>query len=156
MNALLAIAAALSFLPDPNLTPGVVDTNVTAEMLRVPAFIKARRNVPVSEKKEVFARYGIPWSQHSRFEIDHYVPLCIGGVNTISNLWPEVWGGKYGAHAKDRIECFLHRRVNKGQMTLQEAQSAFLDGPWTNAFSKYGLKPGLRTTVFKLTHKAVK
>lgn len=155
MNVAVLLFAA-SFLPDPKLTPGVVDTNVTAQMLRSPKFIKARRHVGEAEKRLVFQRYGIPWEQHKSFEVDHYVPLCIGGQNTISNLWPEPWSGPYGAHAKDRLEVYLHRRVNKGQMTLQEAQACFLNGTWTNAYNAAGFKPGLKQRVFTITHRPVK
>lgn len=149
--------AQSAVLPRPDLTPGEVDPAVTAAMLRNPAFIKARRHVRESEKKEIFRLYGVPWSERAKYEVDHYVPLCLGGKNSRGNLWLEPWNGQFGAHTKDRLEIFLHRRVNKGQMSLSQAQAEFLNGPWTNALAKYGIAPsGLRNTVFKVTHKAVK
>lgn len=155
-TSILTSLTLCAILPLPSLTPGVVNTNVTAALLRSPKFIKAARSVPESEKREVFQRYGIDWSQRSKFEIDHYLPLCLGGMNTVSNLWPEHWNGIYGAHAKDRLEVYLHRKVNKGTISLQEAQDAFLKTSWTNSFVKYGLKPGIKTKLFPLIHKAVK
>lgn len=150
------VQAQPSVLPRQDLTPGIADPSVSAEQLRHPSFIRKRRNVPLAEKKLVLQRYGIPWSQHRLYEIDHDLPLCLGGMNTISNLWPEPWAGPYGAKFKDRLEVYLHRRVNKGQMTLQEAQACFLTEPWTNAYNRAGFKPGLKQRVFSITHRPVK
>jgi len=148
---------AANWLPDPKLTPGEVDPTVTLEMLRSPAFIKSRRNVPISEKKAIFRLYGVPWSERAHYEVDHYLPLCLGGKNSRANLWLEWWDGPFGAHTKDRLEMYLHRQSLKGTITLKEAQSAFLDGPWTNALAKYNIKvSGTRNALFKLTHRAVK
>lgn len=155
LNNFLA-AFAFSVLPIPELTPGVVNTNVTAEMLRSPQFIKASRNVPESEKKEVFRRYGIPWEQRSKHEIDHLIPLCLAGDNSISNLWCEPWSGRWGARTKDRLEVYLHKQVNSGKLSLSDAQTMIATN-WTNAFIKCGLSNSkLKTALFKLTHKAVK
>lgn len=152
----VSLCNAQSILPNKNLTPGIADKSISAEQLRHPAFIRSRRHVSEQTKREVFQRYGIPLEQHRQYEIDHFLPLCLAGENSISNLWPELWVGPYGAHAKDRLELYLHRRVNKGQMTLQEAQNCFLTEPWTNAYNRAGFKPGLKQKIFSVTHRPVK
>lgn len=148
-------AVAVLILPLPSLTPGVVNTNVTAEMLRSPKFIKAARNVPESEKREVFRRYGIPWEQRSSFEVDHLIPLCLAGSNSISNLFPQLYSGPWNARQKDRLEMYLHRQVLKGKMNLSEAQQAIALN-WTNAYVKAGLKQGIKQHVFNATHSREK
>lgn len=154
LNNFLA-ALALSVLPIPELTPGVVNPDVTAQMLRSPKFIKAARNVPESEKREVFRRYGIPWEQRKNFEADHLVPLCLGGANTISNLWPQLYTGPWNARQKDQLEIYLHRQVNSGKMGLADAQYAIAHN-WTNAYVKAGLNKPLKKVLFKLTHRREK
>jgi len=63
----------------------------------------------------------------SDYEEDHMIPLELGGHPTDPrNLWAEPWDGPNGAHAKDKIENKLHRKVCKGQMTLEEARAAML------------------------------
>lgn len=129
------------YLPDPKLSPGVVDTNVTAEMLRHPKFIKASRNVPESEKKEVFRRYGMDnKTPPCPCEIDHIISLELGGSNSISNLFPQPYIGLWNARLKDRLENYLHRQVLSGKMTLPEAQFA-ISHDWTNAYLKAGFVP---------------
>lgn len=109
-------------LPDPKLTPGVADPSVTVEQLRSPAFIKAARNVPASEKAKVYAEYGIKTHRAGQYEVDHLISLELGGSNDIRNLWPQSYTGTWNAHLKDRLENELHRRMLAGTITLDEAQ----------------------------------
>lgn len=47
-----------------------------------------------------FARYGLPWSERSRYEDDHLVPLCLGGSDTMANRWPELRWGEWNAYKR--------------------------------------------------------
>lgn len=72
----------------------------------------------------------------SDYEEDHLVSLEIGGNPTSpDNLWPEPWVGKYGAHAKDRLENALKRDVCSGKMTLAEAQHEIATD-WIGTYQK--------------------
>lgn len=62
---------------------------------------RTERNVSTSEKKEVFRRSGIPWSQRHNYIVDHIVALENGGTNDISNLQLQ---SKEAAKAKDKQE----------------------------------------------------
>ena len=62
----------------------------------------------MSEKEQVFAEYGIDWSLHSGYEVDHVISLELGGSNDISNLFPESYSIEYGARIKDRLENYVH------------------------------------------------
>lgn len=89
----MTLCNAQSVLPNKSLTPGIADPSVSAEQLRHPSFIRKRRNVPLAEKKLVLQRYGIPWSQHRLYEIDHDLPLCLGGMNNDQQPLARALGG---------------------------------------------------------------
>jgi len=40
-------------------------------------------------RKEVFARYGIPWSERNGWTVDHLIPCELAGASTLANLWPQ-------------------------------------------------------------------
>ena len=61
-------------------------------------------------------------SRAELFEVDHLIPLELGGDNSIANLWPEAAEPTPGFHEKDRVENYLHRRVCEGAMSLADAQ----------------------------------
>jgi hypothetical protein len=108
-------------LPDPACSPGAVLTT-DAHVICVAGYTKTVRDVPISEKKEVFAEYGIDWAQHSGYEVDHIISLELGGSNDISNLYPESFTIQYGAHTKDQFENYLHDQICSGNMPVEEAQ----------------------------------
>lgn len=135
---ILLCAANWPDLPDPKLTPGKT-TDVIVKKLCTPGYSKTARNVPESEKKEVFKLYGVPYSEHSRFEIDHEISLELGGSNEIENLWPEHYAEPNGAHDKDKLENRLHWNVCHGKMSLKDAQEAVTHN-WMEQFKKENLK----------------
>jgi hypothetical protein len=71
-------------------------------------------------RKEVFARYGLPWSEHSAWTVDHLIPCELSGASTLANLWPQRIAD---AERKDRLEEKLHELALSGQLDLHEAQS---------------------------------
>jgi hypothetical protein len=70
----------------------------------------------------VFAEYGIDWSFHSGYEVDHIISLELGGSNDISNLYPESYSIQYGARVKDKFENYLHREVCADRLPIAVAQ----------------------------------
>src|SRR6516162_10109670 len=65
-------------LPDPKLTPG--DTfDVTAEDVCVPGYAKKVRAVPAWLKRQAYAEYGITQYKTGDYEVDHLIPLSLGG-----------------------------------------------------------------------------
>lgn len=116
----IGAGSSVAYLPDPRLTPGAT-LPVTAGQL-VAGYASKVRNVPASEKRKVYAEYGITTHRRGEYEVDHLISLELGGSNDIRNLWPESYAGTWNAHLKDRLENELHRRVVSGQMPLAEAQ----------------------------------
>ena len=93
------------------------------------------RNVPSSENAAVYARYGIPHVPY-KHEVDHLISLEIGGSNSIRNLWPEPYAGRWGARTKDVLENRLHDLVCSGQLSLRSAQHQEASN-WVAAYRRY-------------------
>ncbi len=108
--------------PDPRCTPGAVFSGVSSAQLCVAGYTKTVRNVPASEKVQVFAEYGITSHAPGQYEIDHLISLELGGNNELANLWPEAASPLPGFHQKDKVENYLHDKVCSGAMSLKDAQ----------------------------------
>lgn len=141
--ALLALPVFAGDLPDPALTPGVVNPAVTQANIRATICVSgwtATIRPPVSYtnkmKRQQMAALHLA-GPTSAYEEDHRLPLEIGGHPTDpKNLWPEHWAEPWGAHAKDRLENLVHRKICGGQMSLAQGQAIFL-GDWIAAYQKY-------------------
>ena len=131
--------AANQILPDSACTPGAILTTNTAVICKV-GYTKTVRDVPLKERKQVFAEYGIPYSQHSKYEVDHLISLELGGSNDISNLWAEAGSIVSGSLTKDKFENYLHSQVCKGNITITEAQ-AEISGNWLQYYSAVPAAP---------------
>jgi hypothetical protein len=70
------------------------------------------------------------------YELDHYVPLEIGGHPTDPrNLWPQSWPE---ARLKDKLEYALNRAVCGNRMTVSAAQHCLLDQLWQACARRIG------------------
>jgi hypothetical protein len=98
-------------VPDPKLTPGDA-FEATVQDLCVHGYTKKVRNVPAEMKREVYREYGIASHENGDYEVDHLIPLELGGSNSIKNLWPESHRtSPWNAQVKDRLEGKLHELV---------------------------------------------
>jgi|SRR5579859_3569762 len=124
-------------LPDSACTPGAIFPNATQQQICVSGYTRTVRNVPFSEKDQVYAEYGIFHHSSGQYEVDHLVPLELGGSNDISNLWPEAADPTPGYHQKDKVENYLHDQVCSGAVALQDAQKEIA----TNWLAVYNRMP---------------
>jgi hypothetical protein len=108
-------------LPDAACTPGAVFPNVTADQICKPGYTSSVRSLPAQVSRAVYAEYGIFQRSTGEFEVDHLVPLEIGGSNDIANLWPEAAAAP-GFHQKNQVENYLRDQVCAGRMPLTDAQ----------------------------------
>jgi len=123
-------------LPDPSLTPGST-FGVSAEDICVPGYTKKVRNVPEAIKREVYQEYGVTSHGPGDYEVDHLIPLELGGSNSIKNLWPESHRtSPWNAQVKDRLEDKLHKLVCSGQLDVKTAQQAIASN-WIEAYKMY-------------------
>ena len=138
-NASAATCQAHNGLPDSSCTPGDRDPRVTpgtlADTICVKGWSKSVRpakNVTDQIKRERMAAYGVE-PPAGQYELDHLIPIELGGASTVANLWPEQWDGPLGAHQKDRLEDRLHSLVCTGRMQLDAAQQVFATD-WVSAY----------------------
>ncbi len=109
-------------LPDSACTPGALMPGATVDKICVSGYASSVRNVPTSEKDQVYAEYGIASHYSGQYEVDHLVSLELGGSNDIANLWPELASPTPGFHQKDQVENYLHDQVCSGKISLATAQ----------------------------------
>lgn len=126
-------------LPDPSCTPGQVITSDKATVC-TPGYSNAHRFSKVAAaiaKTRLMARYGIPESMRSVYELDHLIPVSLGGSNADANLWPEpnhdamrARRSTYVLNDKDALESRMKRRVCSGRVAIADAQHGF-STDWT-------------------------
>jgi hypothetical protein len=135
-----APADDLPTMPNPALTPGAVETTDAGQVC-APGYAKAHRHVPTVLRDHVFAAYRVPLSDGYRVELDHLVPLELGGASVAANLWPEAFSGPLNARIKDQLENRLHTLVCAGQLPLEQAQHEIASN-WIAAHRRYVGTPG--------------
>ena len=132
--ALTITPAAMAQLPDTTKTPGSAD-RVKPERLCAAEFAAAARPVSDWQRTVALERYGIrPELFHG--DLDHLVPVALGGTNDPDNLWPFHPGGTFTLDAKTALAAKLKEMVCGGSLTLKDAQSAFRKD-WTKAYQRY-------------------
>ncbi len=114
---------ARNALPDSACTPGAILPQATKEQICTPGYSSSVRDVPNQVKDQVYAEYGITQHGPGEYEVDHLVPLELGGSNDIANLWPEAAEPRPGFHEKDKVENYLHDQMCAGAIPLQQAQT---------------------------------
>jgi hypothetical protein len=148
----LGQAQGLQLYPNRQLTPGAINPRLTPTYLCSHP-TSDRRNVPVALKKQVFTAYHIPYEARPRYEVDHFVPLALGGVNTCSdnptcNLWPQPHQKSFpqiapwGSETKDVLEGALYRTLCARKKPARDAQwldnaRTAMASDWVHAYGVY-------------------
>jgi hypothetical protein len=130
-------------VPDPRCTPGGIDPSVTADVLRNPAWrTGCVRNCETSEAEKhiTYRWYGLRvprrnYGDSQVCELDHLVPLELGGADGLGNTWPECGPSAVALDEryfkiKDRVENYLADEVKSGNMSLAAAQLG-IASDWT-------------------------
>ncbi|MCW2598460.1 MAG: endonuclease [Frankiales bacterium] len=123
--------------PDPALSPGGVFATATTTVICRSGYSRTVRNVTTATRRQVFTSYGIAYPPPAgKYELDHLIPLELGGNNTAANLWPEIYHGAGSADVKDHLENHLRALVCSGQVSLRTAQQG-IAGDWFATATKY-------------------
>jgi hypothetical protein len=130
-------------VPDPKCTPGGVVPDVTIEVLRDPLWrTRCVRNCQSSESQKhvAYEWYGLarPFENNGEnqvCELDHLVPLELGGADGLGNIWPQCGPAESDLRdryfkRKDQVEGYLAAKVRAGEMPLEEAQRG-IAADWT-------------------------
>jgi hypothetical protein len=125
-------------LPDRRCTPGAYDPAVTRAVLCSGGYSTDSYRAPESQTEtfkfsEAYPAYGIAAGTTS--ELDHLIPLELGGANDAANLWPEVGSLP---NPKDHVEGTLHDAVCSGRVALAAAQRAIARN-WETALQRLGI-----------------
>jgi hypothetical protein len=142
-----AVALRLPGEPDPALTPGALNPDVTQLTINSTicvanwtATIRPPSSFTTSLKVVQIVQYGYSDTAPASYEEDHLISLQLGGAPADQlNLWPEPYtigltdGRSTGARIKDGFETKLKKQVCAGILSLAEAQAEI--GPhWVHAF----------------------
>jgi hypothetical protein len=134
-------------LPVTSCTPGAVrgdllnPTNATlAATVCSPGWAGTQRVDTSKIKTQAMHAYGEPASLRPTVELDHLIPLELGGANDVSNLWPEISDepGQGFRNSKDQVENNLKEAVCAHHIAIADAQNAIATN-WTTAETKLGL-----------------
>jgi hypothetical protein len=105
-------------LPDPRCTPGSFDPTMTKAKICARGY-RTSTYRPQTERAKwhvVEPAYG---QRNVSGELDHLVPLELGGSNDMTNFWVEAG---HIPNPKDAVENHLHALVCSGRISLHTAQ----------------------------------
>jgi len=131
-----------TIVPDPTITPGAVRT--TDATVICSDGTSQLRHWSRDRDDRIMAEYGLSPGPHPNFEVDHLIPLGIGGADDDANLWAEPRRSlepTWNAEAKDRLEWKLRDLVCSGQLDVREAQRSISED-WTEAYRRFVQDPG--------------
>jgi hypothetical protein len=130
-----APAFAAAQLPSTFHTPGAT---VKADAAKVCSadFPASARPVSNWQRNEALTRYGRRPEDFTG-ELDHLVPVSLGGSNDPDNLWAMPGNSEYGPDAKSKLEAKLRDLVcGEKKLTLKQAQDA-MKKDWVKAYNQY-------------------
>jgi hypothetical protein len=124
-------------MPDLKCTPGAINPTITVAVLKNPNFRTCciRDKVESEQDKHTaYKWYGISApdqneGENQTCELDHLVPLELGGGDSMDNIWPQCGPDSVTLNEryfkqKDQVEFYLADQVKAGSMDLQSAQRA--------------------------------
>lgn len=152
---LMGVAEAQELRAYPDPTPGATDPRLTPEFICAHS-TSERRSVSDAQKRKIFEAYGVPFEDRASYEVDHFIPLSIGGINTCvrpdgsedvtCNLWPQPHQKSFpeiapwGSETKDRLEFRLYKMMCAGEISLHDAQIA-ITADWEQGYRQYVAGP---------------
>ncbi len=127
-------AIALAQLPNTYQTPGAT-LKVDAKRVCAADFEASLKPVANWQRDQALERYG-ERPESFKGDVDHLVPVLLGGSNDPDNLWPMHGTGDMTPEAKAHLAERLHQLVCDGKVSLKDAQNAFKKD-WTKSYKQY-------------------
>jgi hypothetical protein len=128
-----------SAMPDRTLTPGNALVSAAA-VVCAPEYATSISDVSEDLRRGVLAAYAIEDAQRDGYELDHLIPVELGGDNSAGNLWPQPRTGIGNAAVKNGLESHLRDLVCAGAVPLAEAQHT-MASDWSAANARYAAIP---------------
>jgi hypothetical protein len=98
------LGSAAFTAPDNACTPGAYRVLSRSAVCST----KDRPTLPAADRRKVVGEYGVPRWSGANGELDHRVPLFLGGLTVEDNIWPERGGIP---NRKDALESLVRRRI---------------------------------------------
>ena len=142
------------WLPDPECSPGDAFPLTTIQIkgkyaqepggvivgdICIPGYSANIRDVSQKTKEAVYKKYGVVSRVTGEYEMDHIIPLAIGGTNEVANLFPQPALPKPGFHQKDMCEVCFKNMVCRGELDIKEAQDIMAKN-WTRCLVMCGVE----------------
>ena len=129
-----------TIVPDPTITPGAVRTTDVGEICSHGT--RQLRYWSRDRDDRIMAEYGLPTGAHPDFEIDHLVPLGIGGADDDRNLGQSRGRiePQWNAETKDRLEWRMRELICAGELDVREAQR-MMEDDWVDAYGRFFRAP---------------
>ena len=128
-------------MPDPTITPGAVRTTDVGDICSHGT--RELRSWSRDRDDFIMREHGLPPGPHPDFEVDHLIPLGIGGADDDRNLWPEPRRSiepEWNAEAKDRLEWRMRELICAGQLDVRDAQLMMAED-WVDAYGRFFRAP---------------
>jgi hypothetical protein len=100
----------IQVLPDPIVTPGDAQNISLAEIKKLRTAPARLPNIPSDVKRKVFLSYGLRVDE-TNYQLDHLIPLSLGGSDAAKNLWPHSRKGSFWTVEK---KLTLEKSVSAG------------------------------------------
>ena len=135
--AALVLASASTVLaqkPNTTNTPGA-KTKANDAQVCAADYEASLKPVSNFQRADALKRYGRDPNSFTG-ELDHLIPVSLGGSNDPDNLWPIPPNKEYGVEWKRELEKTLHQMVCDKKITLKAAQDT-IKKDWTKAYDQY-------------------
>jgi hypothetical protein len=135
-------AFAAAQLPSSFQTPGAKGKANDAQVCAAD-FEASAKPIAKWQRDQALERYG-KRPEDFTGELDHLIPLSLGGSNDPDNLWPLPANKDMGPEQKKELDVRLHQLVCDHTLKLKDAQDA-IKKDWVKAYNQY-VKGGPKTT----------
>jgi hypothetical protein len=124
--------------PPGSIDPAVTQADIRSTICQTGWTRTVRPHETATEKFKYDVAYPAHRLGRTKTELDHLVPLELGGSNDATNLWPEY---PPTPNPKDKLERALNIAVCDGRVSLGRAQAA-IAYDWMTAAKRLGLSSG--------------
>src|SRR4051812_31195976 len=135
-------AWAAAQLPSSFQTPGAKSKANEAQVCAAD-FEASAKPIAKWQREQALERYG-KRPEDFTGELDHLIPVSLGGTNDPENVWPIPSSKDMGPEQKKALDVKLHQLVCDKTIKLKDAQDA-IRKDWVKAYNQY-VKGEVRTT----------